>query len=138
MSNRLFCLQNPIENKQFLLYEWFSWFAECILYLLNMHAQSELEKKLWIKPDLCILTNCMVIDWQQTVFPTSETKSKLYTLDMEKRLIIEPFWNDWRPVNYSQYLTTSWLMSNGMYCWLLISQKDVYRALYDNRYSQAI
>lgn len=129
MKNLRHLLLNPVEGIQYRMDKSFTWHAEHVLYLLNMHAQTQIEKKLWIKPDLCLLTNCDVRPGQQAILTTPATESKLLWFDVDALLIQELFWTEWRKPNLSQYLTTSWKMANGLYCGLLISEEDIRNAL---------
>ncbi len=60
-ENLKFCHKNSIDNIEFALYLRFSWYAKHLLYLLNMHAQTQFDKKIWVRPDLCLLKNCIVV-----------------------------------------------------------------------------
>lgn len=128
MKNLRYLLEHPIEDIQYRIYKSFAWHAKQVLYILNMHAQTQLEKKIGSKPDLCLLTNCNVLPWQQTVFTTEETKCKLLWFDIDTLLIQELFWTERRKPNQEKYLTHSWTMSNWLYCGLLISEEDIQNA----------
>jgi hypothetical protein len=128
-KNLQYCHSHPIDNIEFAIYKSYTWYAEHLLYLLNIHAQNLFEKKLWVRPDLCLLKHCKVVEWQQTIFPTEKTEYKLFTLDYEAWIVEELLWWKRRKTQNHQFLTHSWTMINWLYMWLLISKEDIEKAL---------
>ncbi len=118
-------LTHPIEWINFGVCDNFSWYAKHVLYILNIHAQDQIEIKLWVRPTVSVFTHCIVDEWQQRIVPTSQTESKLFWPMWDNWIIHECFWTERRKPRLPQYLTPKWLMSNGDWCRLLISQDDI-------------
>lgn len=132
-KNLQYCRQHPIDSIEFVIDKSFSWYAEHLLYLLNMHAQTQFEKKIWVRPNLCLLKHCTVVKWQQTIFPTENTEYKLFTLNYEEWIVEELLWWTRRKTSNHQFLTHSWSMANWHYAWLLIAKEDIEKALFDTQ-----